>query len=102
MKFLAITALIATASAAVGEDCSADGSNGVCEDTECCGTATPDEDSIAGEQVTVCQTDSLDAYANSENEEETYTFACNDAAAEGGAEKLIASATLAIATAYLM
>ena len=60
MKFLTIAYLIATASAAVGEDCGPDGSNGVCEDTECCGTATPDEDSTAEEPVTVCQTDSLD------------------------------------------
>ena len=101
MKFLAIAALIATTSAAVGEDCGADGTQGVCEDTECCGTATPDEDSDATDAITICQTDSLEEYANSEAETETYTFACNTAE-EGNATKLIASATLAIASAYLM
>ena len=99
MKFLALTALIAVTQAAVGEDCGPDGSNGECEDTECCGTATPDEESAATEPITVCQTDSLDAYVNADDEEETYKFACNK---EAGATKLIASVTLAFTAAYLM
>ena len=102
MKFLAITALIATTYAAVGEDCGPDGTNGTCEDTECCGTATPDADSIAEENATVCQTDSETVYINAEDEAMTYTFACDTAAEEGHAAKLVASATLAVAAAYLM
>ena len=51
MKFIALAALIATAKAAVGEDCSAAGSAGVCEATVCCGTATPDADSTAEEAI---------------------------------------------------
>merc|ERR1712167_270486 len=93
MKFIAIAALIATAQAAVGEDCGDDGTKGVCEDTECCGTATPAEESTAEEPIKVCQTDSLTEYVNADDEEATYTFAC-DKAAGSGAAKLIASALL--------
>ena len=62
MKFFALAALLAVSQAAVGDDCGPDGSKGVCEDTECCGTATPDEESgsTAEEPLQVCQTDSLD------------------------------------------
>ena len=101
MKFIALAALIATAQAAVGEDCGADGSAGVCEETECCGTATPDEASIAEGPITVCQTDSMAVYVSKDDEEESYTFAC-DTAAEGGAAKLFATASVAVAAAYLM
>ena len=41
MKFLLVTALIATASAAVGTTCTKDGD---CGSSECCGTATKDND----------------------------------------------------------
>merc|ERR1711998_523434 len=74
MKYLALAALVATAQAAVGQTCS--GTTG-CEETECCGTATPDEESAASEPVQVCQTDSETLYVNADDEEMTYTFACN-------------------------
>ena len=82
MKFLALAALIATAQAAVGTDCAEDAS--VCEESECCGTATPDaeNESTAEEPIQVCQTDTETEYINAEDEEQTYTFACNSA--EGG------------------
>ena len=97
MKFLALAALIATATAAVGDDCGPDGSNGECEETECCGTATPDEDSAAEEAIQVCQTEELDTYVDADDEEMTYNFACDDSAL-----KLLASASIAMTAAYLM
>lgn len=42
MKFLAIASLVATSSATIGADCSSNQS--VCTGTECCGTATKDND----------------------------------------------------------
>ena len=100
MKFIALVALIAVVKAEVGADCSEEGSAGVCDDTECCGWATPDEEngSSAEEKLMICQTDSLAEYIDASDEEATYTFAC----ATEGAMKLMATASLAVASAYLM
>ena len=104
MKFLALAALIATAQAAVGADCAEDAS--VCEESECCGTATPDaeNESTAEEPIQVCQTDTETEYINAEDEEQTYTFACNaaegdDAAAAGDMATKIAATGAALLVA---
>merc|ERR1719498_211553 len=107
MKFATLAALVATAQAAVGQDCSADG---VCEETECCGTGTPDMENGVFEaeepaSVTVCQTDTEAEYVNAENEDEIYTFECNPEGTVYGegegsgdaAVKLAASAAIAAA-----
>merc|ERR1712159_473828 len=99
MKFAAIAALVATAQAAVGAECNAETP---CEETECCGTATPAEGSTAEAPLTICQTEGETEYANPDNEEETYTFACNTAeAAKDSASKLVMSATALVAAAAL-
>ena len=86
MKFAIIAALVATASAAVGTDCSKDGYAACEKDVECCGVATPDDGSEATDPITVCQSTDEEEYVNEKNDAETYTFKCNDPAAAPAAK----------------
>merc|ERR550537_912521 len=51
-----------------------------CEEGQCCGTATPvvEEGEEAGEARTVCNSADAADWADPEDEETTYAFACND------------------------
>merc|ERR1712096_229481 len=102
MKFLTLTALVAVAQASVGADCGADveadavtGSK--CDETECCGVAKPSEGSSAEEDKTICQTDSLTAYVDPDDDALEYDFSC--AVMAEGAIKLAVSS---LALAYML
>lgn len=120
MKFLALTALVAVASAqdeeggdaeaaavlAQGESC-ADNQAG-CDAGLCCGEGIYKDDVVDGEvtegfeanAIVICNAEATDEYANADGEE--YWFSCLEIAAEGNAKALTASVAAFASAAYLM
>ena len=99
MKFFAIAAVVATAQAAVGSKCSPQANPSTClEGVECCGAATP---SAAGQGTaqSVCQTKTMTAWEDSDNN--VYTFSCTPYTAEG-AIKLGMSVAAVVASSFMM
>ena len=100
MKFVTAALLVATASAAVGTDCSADATK--CAATECCGVGKKDTskgDNQATTDVTVCNTKDAKTYTDSANAK-FYTFTCN--VAKTGSARLAAGATFVALASYYM
>ena len=105
MKFINLALLIASASAAVGTDCSSDKT--VCASTECCGTAKPDKsvtDNPTGmTDKTICNTKDATAWTKEGQTPEKYTFSCNtDTAKKTGGIRLAAGASFVALASYYM
>tara|TARA_B110000503_G_C7059723_1_gene376115 strand:+ start:149 stop:490 length:342 start_codon:yes stop_codon:yes gene_type:complete len=112
MKFIALTAFIAVASAQdeaaepleANADCSAEGST--CGDGLCCGTATGVESEAgagdAPETKVVCSASDAVEWVDEADPDLKFTFACNGAGEEGSASQLAASAAALLTSAYLL
>ena len=99
MKFIALAAIIATASAEVGVKCNAQANPSTCaKGVECCGDATPSE-AGKGTAQTICQTESMTAWEDKDNN--VYTFSCTPYSAEG-AIKLGMGFAAAVTSSFMM
>ena len=93
-----VALLIAFADAKVGTDCKV--SPKVCEETECCGTATPKTEGAAEKPLTICQTETLDEYVNPNDDDLDYAFACNTE--EGASIKCVTTLATVFMSAYVL
>mgnify|MGYP006999551784 CR=1 FL=1 len=105
MKFATLACIIATASAAVGTDCSSDKTK--CASTECCGVGKKDtsvNDNIATTDVTVCNTKDAKKFTDPTDNTKVYTFTCTveSTAAKTGSSQLVTGTAMVLAAAYYM
>ena len=97
MKFFALSAIVATVSAGVGQTCVTTNPVACTEGVECCGNATP-EVSGSGTAQTICQTKTETKWEDASNN--VFTFACVPYSAEHARQ--LAVSVMAIVGASLM